>query len=158
VIFNLLFLVQTSMDLYYLFGGGILPDGMTHAEYAHRGAYPLVATALLAGVFMLLAFRAGAAEPGLRTAWRLVAVWVAQNVFLTFTAAWRLWLYVDAFSLTRWRIAAAIWMLLVAIGLVWLIARIAAARSNAWMINANALTASAVLALCALVPFDELIA
>ena len=30
---------------------------MTYASYAHRGAYPLIVTALLAGGFVLLALR-----------------------------------------------------------------------------------------------------
>ena len=53
ILFNALFAVQTVLDLIYLWGGASLPDGMSHAEYAHRGAYPLVATALLAAAFVL---------------------------------------------------------------------------------------------------------
>jgi hypothetical protein len=48
VLFNVLFALQTGLDLVYLWGGVALPDGLTYAEYAHRGAYPLIATALLA--------------------------------------------------------------------------------------------------------------
>ena len=47
VVFNVLFAVQTVMDVGYLWGGVRLPDGMTYANYAHRGAYPLIMTALL---------------------------------------------------------------------------------------------------------------
>ena len=46
VVFNVLFVVQTVMDVGYLWGGVRLPDGMTYANYAHRGAYPLIMTAL----------------------------------------------------------------------------------------------------------------
>ena len=49
--------MQTGLDLAYLWGGLALPDGMSHAEYAHRGAYPLVVTALLAAGFVLIAMR-----------------------------------------------------------------------------------------------------
>ncbi|HEY0032273.1 MAG TPA: DUF4153 domain-containing protein, partial [Devosia sp.] len=38
VVFNGLFAFQTLLDLTYLWGGVALPDGMNHAEYAHRGA------------------------------------------------------------------------------------------------------------------------
>ena len=55
--FNALFAVQTVLDLAYLWGGVRLPDGMTYADYAHRGAYPLIATALLAAAFVLAAMR-----------------------------------------------------------------------------------------------------
>lgn len=48
IVFNALFALQTASDIWYLWGGGALPQGMTYAQYAHRGAYPLVVTALLA--------------------------------------------------------------------------------------------------------------
>lgn len=40
VVFNAILGVQTVMDAAYLWGGAALPQGMTAAEYAHRGAYP----------------------------------------------------------------------------------------------------------------------
>jgi hypothetical protein len=42
VLFNLLFAVQTALDIAYLWGHSALPAGMTYAAYAHRGAYPLI--------------------------------------------------------------------------------------------------------------------
>jgi hypothetical protein len=59
ILFNVLFVLQTGLDLAYLWGGFSLPDGMSHAEYAHRGAYPLIVTALLAAGFVLIAMRPG---------------------------------------------------------------------------------------------------
>src|SRR5262249_3851015 len=59
ILFNLLFAVQTVLDGAYLWGGAALPDGLTYASYAHRGAYPLVVTALLAAIFVLVAMRPG---------------------------------------------------------------------------------------------------
>jgi hypothetical protein len=158
LVFNALFAVQTALDALYLFGGAALPDGMTFAEYAHRGAYPLVATALLAAAFVLIAFRPGGAAERSTLARRLVYAWVAQNVFLTVTAAWRLDLYVGVYSLTRLRLAAGVWMLLVATGLVWIGCRIVLRRDNAWLLNANVLTTLAVLYACCFVNFDGAIA
>ena len=40
ILFNALFALQSGLDLVYLWGGVALPDGLTYAEYAHRGAYP----------------------------------------------------------------------------------------------------------------------
>ncbi len=137
VVFNALFLMQNVLDLRYLVLGEALPDGMTYAEYAHRGSYPLVACALLAAGFVLVGFRSGQAAPELRTARRLVLVWLAQTVVLTFAAVWRLELYVSAFSLTQLRLAAALWMLLVIAGLVLIGWRIWRGRSNRWLIAAN---------------------
>ena len=59
ILFNVLFALQSALDLTYLWGGASLPDGMTYAYYAHRGAYPLIATALLAAGFVLIAMRPG---------------------------------------------------------------------------------------------------
>ena len=158
LLFNALFAVQNGLDVIYLFGGAALPEGMTHAEYAHRGAYPLVATALLAAAFVLAAFRPGGAAERSTLARRLVYAWVAQNVFLTVTAAWRLDLYVGVYSLTRLRVAAGVWMMLVAAGLVWIGCRIVFRRDNAWLLNANVLTATAVLYACCFVNIDKCIA
>lgn len=158
LVFNVLFALQTSLDAAYLFGGAALPEGMDYAEYAHRGAYPLVATALLAAVFVLAAFRPGGAAERSVLARRLVYAWVAQNVFLTATAAMRLDLYVGVYSLTRLRVAAGVWMLLVATGLIWIGCRIVFRRDNAWLLNANVLTALAVLYACCFINFDRVIA
>lgn len=156
--FNAVFLVQTSLDVMYLFGGAELPLHLTYAQYAHRGAYPLIATALLAALFVLMTFRPG--SPTLANAWcrRLVYLWLAQNVFLTFSSVWRLGLYVDVYSLSRWRVAAFIWMGLVAAGLGWIAWRIVSERSNAWLIKMNVLTATAVIYACCFINFDRIIA
>lgn len=148
-VFNAIFAVQNLLDIGYLWGGARLPEGMTYASYAHRGAYPLVATALLAAVLMLIVFRPSADPSQGRLNRALVYLWIAQNILLTASAAWRLNLYVDVYSLTRLRFAAAVWMLLVGLGLVWICLRIVARQSNQWLINANVLTLLAVLYACA---------
>ena len=122
VVFNAIFAVQNLLDIGYLWGGARLPEGMTYASYAHRGAYPLVVTALLAAALMLIVFRPSADQKQGRRNRVLVYIWIAQNILLTVSAAWRLKLYVSVYSLTRLRFAAAVWMLLVAMGLVWICA------------------------------------
>lgn len=137
ILFNGLFAIQTAMDLTYLWGGASLPDGLTHAGYAHRGAYPLVVTALLAAAFVLVAMRpsgAGTRSPLVRV---LVLVWVGQNILLMLSALLRLKLYVDAYSLTELRMAAFIWMLLVAAGLVLILVQILSQRPVGWLVSAN---------------------
>ena len=47
VLFNVVIGFQTGVDFSILVGGAELPAGMSYASYAHRGAYPLLATALL---------------------------------------------------------------------------------------------------------------
>lgn len=137
ILFNGLFAIQTSMDLAYLWGGATLPGGLTHAGYAHRGAYPLVVTALLAAAFVLVAMRpsgAGTRSPLVKV---LVLAWVGQNILLMLSALLRLKLYVDAYSLTELRMAAFVWMLLVAAGLVLILVQILSQRPVGWLVSAN---------------------
>lgn len=144
-IFNLLFALQTLLDLMYLWGGAELPSGMSHAEYVHRGAYPLVATALLAAAFVLIAMRRGGPGDTSRLIRTLVIAWILQNVMLCLSSILRLDLYVETYSLTGLRFAAGIWMGLVAIGLVFILLQIASRRSNEWLISMNLLTLATVL-------------
>ena len=156
-VFNLLFAVQTLSDLTYLWGSVALPDGMTYATYAHRGAYPLIVTALLAAGFILAATNNEAARRSqpIRT---LVYVWTGQNVLLVISSMLRLDLYVEIYALTYWRVAAFIWMGLVAVGLVLIVARMAFDRSNRWLVLANLSALALVLYVCAFVNFPAVIA
>ncbi|TGV52749.1 DUF4173 domain-containing protein [bacterium M00.F.Ca.ET.141.01.1.1] len=158
VVFNILFAMQSGLDATYLWGGVALPDGLSYAAYAHRGAYPLVGTALLAAGFVLAALRPGSeasADPLIR---RLVYAWVAQNIMLVASSILRLDLYVGIYALTYWRVAAFVWMGLVAAGLALIIAGIALGKSNEWLLSANLLTLSLALYACCFINFAALIA
>ncbi|TPL38930.1 DUF4173 domain-containing protein [Mesorhizobium sp. B2-4-6] len=158
IVFNALFAVQSALDATYLWGGVALPDGMTYAAYAHRGAYPLVATALLAAGFVLAALRSGSEssrDPLIRG---LVYLWVTQNIALVISSMLRLDLYIDVYALTYLRIAAFIWMGLVAAGLALIVARIALQKSGEWLLSANLVTLSATLYACCFVNFAATIA
>ena len=158
ILFNLLFLVQTALDLIYLWGNAKLPPGVNYADYAHRGAYALILTALLAAGFVLAAMRAGGPAEKSPIIRPLVYVWIAQNVVLIASSMLRLQLYVETYLLTYWRIAAFVWMLLVSFGLFLIIARIALQRSNAWLIRMNLISLAATLYICALTNFGTIIA
>src|SRR5215207_543779 len=124
ILFNLLFAVQTVLDVAYLWGNAALPAEISYASYAHRGAYPLIVTALLAAGFVLAAMRPDSVaeySPRIRA---LVFLWVGQNVLLVVSAIMRLNLYVEIYLLTYWRVAAFVWMAIVAVGLILVVARI----------------------------------
>ena len=143
ILFNLLFAVQTILDMIYLWGDAALPADITYAAYAHRGAYPLIVTALLAAGFVLIAMKPGGPSERSPVIRPLVYLWVAQNVMLVVSSILRLDLYVQIYLLTYWRIAAFVWMSLVAIGLVSIVARI---------------TLTGTLYICSLVNFAAIIA
>jgi hypothetical protein len=148
LVFNGLFALQNGLDIAYLWSGAALPRGMTLAGYAHRGAYPLIATALLAGLFVLVFLRPGSATAQAKWPRILVTGWVAQNLFLVASTALRTIDYLQVYSLTRLRIAALIWMALVACGLALICWRLLRGKSASWLINANAAAACVALAAC----------
>jgi len=158
ILFNLLFAAQSVLDGLYLWGHVALPASMTYAGYAHRGAYPLIATALLAAAFVLVAMRSGGPAEKSSVIRPLVYLWVGQNVLLVASSILRLDLYVDIYMLTYWRIAAFIWMGLVALGLILIVARIALDRPNRWLVGANLIALTMVVYICSLMNFDAFIA
>jgi Domain of unknown function (DUF4173) len=158
ILFNALFALQSGLDLTYLWGGASLPDGMSHAEYAHRGAYPLILTALLAAGFVLLAMRPGGPAEQSRLIRPLVLAWTGQNVLLVASSIFRLDLYVAAYSLTYLRLAAFIWMGLVAAGLLLILLQIILRKPNSWLVSANAATLALVLYGCCFINAPWLVA
>lgn len=158
LLFNVIFLLQNLLDIRYLWAGMTLPQGMSYASYAHRGAYPLIATALLAAVFVLLCF-SGDRD---RSIWRwprlLVYFWLGQNVFLVCSAVKRLMLYVSVYHLTLLRVAAMIWMALIAVGLMLILIKIVTGKNNVWLVNANLVTLFVSLLLCCFIDFRGMVA
>jgi hypothetical protein len=145
IVFNALFALENTLDLAFLWSGAGLPNGVTLAQYAHRGAYPLIATALLAAGFSLFILREGSSTADNRLVRGLVGFWVAQNILLSSSSILRTLNYVQAYSMTRFRLAALLWMGLVTIGLVLIAWRMLFGKSVCWLINANALALGIVL-------------
>lgn len=158
LVFNAVFALENGLDIVFLWSGAPLPDGITLADYAHRGAYTLIATALLAGLFVLVALRPGSPSAQTPIIRRLLLAWVAQNLLLVASSILRLLDYIDAYSLTEWRIAALVWMVLVATGLVLICWRFLHGQSAAWLINANVLAAGIVLSVSTLVDYGAIAA
>lgn len=157
-LFNALFALQNGLDIAVLWSGAALPEGMTLADYAHRGAYPLIVTAILAGVFVLVTLAPSSKTAESRPIRWLVVAWIAQNLLLVAFSVERTLDYIDAYSLTGLRIAALVWMGLTAVGLALICWRLVAGRSGAWLINANAAVLALTLAACSAVDFGAVAA
>ena len=155
VMFNLILAVQSVMDLSVLIGGAALPEGMSLATYAHRGAYPLLATAMLAGGFALAARPYLGSHASLKP---LMMLWLAQNALLGLSSVLRLDLYVSSFGLTYLRLYAMIWIGLVVVGLMLTAWQIVKVRSNRWLLLRCAGLGLGTLYICAFVNFASVIA
>jgi Domain of unknown function (DUF4173) len=151
LLFNAMFALQNALDIAYLWSDAPLPDGMTLAQYAHRGAYPLIATAVLAGLFVLITTRPGSPMAGNKPIRVLVIAWVAQNIFLVASSMRRTADYIAFYDLTVMRIAALLWMGLVALGLMLICLRLMLGKTSAWLVNVNAGAGLLLLAGCSAV-------
>jgi len=151
IVFNAVFALQNGLDIAFLWSGAPLPGDMGLADYAHRGAYPLIVTALLAGLFVLVALQPGSDTAKRPLVRRLVVVWVAQNIVLVASSLLRTADYIESYALTRFRIAAMVWMALVGIGLLLICWRMLRDRSAHWLIDANVRVALAVLTVISVV-------
>lgn len=154
LVFNLLFAFQLGSDVWVLMFQGWLPGDITLAEYVHRGAYPLVVTALLAGFFMLLARPHVASSQLLK--WALL-IWVVQNAALLGFAAYRLSIYMDDFGLTYLRVHSVLWMGLVAVGLCLVAWDIVRPQRQGWVVAWSWRSAAFVLYAACFVNFGAII-
>jgi Domain of unknown function (DUF4173) len=78
----------------------------------------------------------------------LVLIFIAQNVLLVISSIFRLDIYIATYSLTYLRLAAFVWMGLVAVGLLLILAKIMWRKSIYWLVTANAMTLALVLYGC----------
>lgn len=157
-LFNLIFFWQNIYDIEYLWAKFDLPEGIGYAEYAHRGAYVLIFTAMFAGVLAMVFFSGKCAGEDWKWPRRLVCLWIAQNVFLVVSAFLRLVKYVEVYSLTELRVAAGCWMLLVAAGLVLILLYIVRNLSVRFLFWSNAGTLLFLLLVVALLDVNGFIA
>ncbi len=155
LMFNIMFLLQNAADVTFLWGGIALPEGMTYATYAHKGAYPLMGTSVLAGVFAVMSRRYLESSAWLRV---LLIVWVVQNLFLVGSSLARLDLYIDVYGLTYLRLRALIGMWLVMTGMMLLLWQLWRYRSNLWVTKMFAGIVLSTLYICCFVNFAYVIA
>lgn len=123
VLLNALFVVFVVVQFAYLFGGSdtLAATGLTHAEYARRGFFELVAVAVLVVVLVLsVDWLVQRGTPARRTIDRLHAVLLLLTGVILASALQRMRLYTATFGLTELRLYTTVFMLWVASVLVWM--------------------------------------
>ena len=149
---NGLFLVENLTDAAVLWSGRGLPEHMTYAEYAHRGAYALIFTSILAAALINFVMRPGSdneRSPLLRA---LTFGWIGQNLILAASTIIRVMNYVDAYGWTFMRLSALVWLGLVATGFCLIAFRLWQRRDSIWLMEAN--TWAVIISLLVTGPFD----
>ena len=109
LLLTLVYLLFCGIQLYFLFGGGkvSLPDGFTYAEYARQGFFQLLAVTILNVVILMFCRKAAGESIVLRV---VLTVFSVCTYVMIASAAMRMLLYVDAYSLSFLRILV-LWFL-----------------------------------------------
>jgi hypothetical protein len=147
LLLNGMFALQNLMDVAFVWSGAKLPDGMSHAQYVHRGSYTLIVTVLLAAALMVFMLRKGSAAEQSRMVQGLVHLWTFQNLVLVASSAKRTLSYIADYGWTEWRVSGLIWMGLVCFGLITIALRVVRMRDARWLINVNMMATMVVLLL-----------
>lgn len=125
---DIVFVAFVALQAAYLFGGldTLSAVGMTYADYARRGFFELVAVAILAGG-LVVALERGARARTASIVGAGIGLAILTGAVLA-SAVLRLRLYQDAYGWTELRLYVLATIILVALGLVGLIAALATDR------------------------------
>jgi hypothetical protein len=121
---NILYILFAVIQVAYLTGAFrfILPEGVTHAEYARNGVFELAGITPLNVLLILLAVK-GAGRTG--TAGRLMRIQslllIAGSFVQWFSAMFRMQMYIRAYDLTLLRFFVSAFMILMAVVFVLLV-------------------------------------
>jgi hypothetical protein len=156
-ILNLLFIAFMAVQLRYLFGGATLVEvtpGLTYAEYARKGFFELVAAATLV-VPILLAADWGAAQDNERARSvlrRTAIVLVVLLVGVIASAAYRMWLYQQAYGLTEDRVYGSVFIVWLTVTLGWLVLTVLRGQRRRFALGAMAAGLACIASLHAVNP------
>ena len=109
VMLTVVYLLFCGIQLYFLFGAGnvSLPDGFTYAEYARQGFFQLLAVTFLNILILMFCRKLAGESVVLRV---VLTVFSACTYIMIASAAMRMLLYIDAYSLSFLRILV-LWFL-----------------------------------------------
>jgi len=123
---NAVYLLYAGVQFAYLFGawGGILPDGLTPAEYARSGFFELAFISSINIILLLCSIRLTRREgkTGLVIRCLSTCLLVLSSIQLI-SAMLRMHLYIQAFGFTRLRYFVTAFMILMAVYFVFLLLR-----------------------------------
>lgn len=133
---NLLFLTANTIDGVYLWFNQTVPTGISHSQFVHHGAYNLIVTVILAGVFLSYLSANGCLE---KPSWirALGLLWIFQNLFLVISVGLRVHLYILAYDWTVLRFYLISFLVIVFTGFLLLAAQIVRRRNLEWLISRN---------------------
>lgn len=155
---NGLLLLVNVIDLQFMFGGELLPANISYADYVHQGIFSLILSIVIAIAIILWYFRGSQNFAQQKTLKTLAYLWIAQNLIMLLSAAYKNNLYIHEFSLTYKRIGVYAFLLCTIAGLILTFIKIVNKRSNFYLVKANSLVWYVILVMAVPIGWDKMIA
>lgn len=138
VVLNLMLLLLNGLDVAYLWIDGRLPEGMKHKEFVHDGVGSLIASLIFAIIIMLYYFRGRLNYHSKNKSLKMLAYfWVAQNIFMIVSTAYRNNMYIEESGISYKKIGLYVYLILCLIGLITTFIKINKNKSNMYLIRVN---------------------
>ncbi len=155
---NIMIFTINILDISYLWSGVKLPEGFTFAGYLHQGIYTLIFSSILAILLILFVFRGKLNFIEKNKYLKILAyVWIAQNILISVSCAYRNMIYISNYALTYKRVTIFILLFLVIIGLITAIVKIYKAKNIYFLYRVNSFVIIAVLVFTSLINWDKII-
>ncbi|MES2836050.1 MAG: DUF4153 domain-containing protein [Bacteroidota bacterium] len=156
LLLNAMLLILNFGDVFALYFGGGLPQGVSHSDFVHSGVSAIILSIIIAvGLMMFLYRNEFSTIKNNKILTLLLYVWIIQNVIMLSSTVVRNNLYIEEFNLTYRRIGVYIWLLLSAIGLVVTFLKILKKKSNWYLIKINFAACITVLTLSSCINWDK---
>ena len=155
---NVLLLTVNALDVVYMWMDGGLPRGMNYTDFVHNGTEALITSIIFAILIILFYFRGWLNYFKNNKAIKLLAyLWIAQNIFMVLSTAYRNNLYIEDYFLTYKRIGVYVYLLLCVIGLITAFIKIKNIKSNWFLFRINSWLFYAVLVVSTFFRWDSII-
>lgn len=155
---NVLLLTVNVLDVVYMWLDGGLPKGMNYTDFVHNGTEALITSIIFAILIILFYFRGWLNYFENNKAIKLLAyLWIAQNIFMVLSTAYRNNLYIEDYFLTYKRIGVYVYLLLCVIGLVTTFIKIKDIKSNWFLFRINSWLFYSVLVISTFFRWDSII-
>jgi hypothetical protein len=139
ILLNVLLAFVNGLDIYYLGIIHRIPQGITYAQYLHNGTNSLIASIILAVAVILFYFKGYLNfYEGNKILKTLAYVWIAQNIILVLSTAFRNTQYISDYGLTHKRIGVYVYLILCIAGLVTTFLKIQQSKNNWFLFRKNA--------------------
>lgn len=155
VMLNLMLLLLNGLDIAYLWIDGTLPEGMKHKEFVHDGVGSLIASLIFAIIIILYYFRGRLNYHSKnRTLKMLAYVWIAQNIFMIISTAYRNNMYIEESGISYKKIGLYVYLMLCLIGLITTYIKISGNKTNMYLVRVNPWCYYGIMVISCLINWD----